>query len=390
MSGVTCYADLHIHIGRAGGRTVKVTASDDLTLPRIIEYVPRRKGLAILGIVDAASPLVQQEFVALIEEGMLTPVKGGGLAAADLLLVPAAEIELPHNACGSAHYLAYFPGLEEVKAFAAELKPFMTNPNLSTQLVRLTPGEAYDLAAACGGFLIPAHAFTPHKGVLGACAANLVEVFGERALIGLELGLSADTQMADTVSGLCELTFLTSSDAHSLAKIGREYMQFSLQELNFSSLEAALRRQGPNRVIANYGLAPKLGKYHRTYCPVCNTIFTDPHPVLSCPGCPQDKLVLGVWDRLQQIADQPSASPSHRPPYVYQVPLEMLPGLGPKSIQRLIDLVGPEKYVLNTAPYAELAQAIGRRGAEVIIAARSGALTLVPGGGGRYGRVRLH
>ncbi len=389
MSSINCYADLHVHIGRAGGQMVKVTASADLTLRRIIEYVPRHKGLGIIGIVDAASPLVQHEIETMIADGVLTPANGGGLLAGDLLLVPAAEIELQCNNRGSAHYLAYFPGLDEVRAFSAGLKPHMTNPNLSTQMIALTPAEAYDLAVACGGFLIPAHAFTPHKGVLGACVADLRDVFGARDLIGLELGLSSDTSMADTVSSLRHLTFLTSSDAHSLSKIGREYMEFSLEVLNFRSLAEALRREGDNRLIANYGMAPMLGKYHRTYCPVCNTIFTDPDPVFACPNCPQDKIILGVWDRLQQIADQPSLSPSHRPPYIYQVPLEMLPGIGPKSIKLLIDSVGPEKYILNIATPDELSQAVGSRGAQVIKAARSGMLTLVPGGGGRYGRVKL-
>lgn len=56
MSGVLkLYGDLHVHIGRAGGKPVKITASRALDLRTILFEDAPRKGLDIIGIVDAGS-----------------------------------------------------------------------------------------------------------------------------------------------------------------------------------------------------------------------------------------------------------------------------------------------------------------------------------------------
>ena len=39
----------------------------------------------------------------------------------------------------------------------------------------------------------------------------------------------------------------------------------------------ALKNQEGRKIVANYGLDPKLGKYHRTYCEVCNKIYQEMH-----------------------------------------------------------------------------------------------------------------
>ncbi|MBO8126402.1 MAG: hypothetical protein H0Z38_04095 [Firmicutes bacterium] len=389
---LSVYVDLHVHIGSAGGRVVKVTASRDLTVAKILEYVPRVKGLDIIGIVDGASPGVLSELEAMVREKVLAPHPGGGLSAGDLLVIPGVEMELAASSGGSAHFLAYFPALESIREFSVELGQYVTNPQLSTQKAVLSPVEALELVRAHEGFLVPAHAFTPHKGVLGCCASSLKQVFGAERdkIFALELGLSADTAMADSLSELADITFLTSSDAHSLPKIGREYMRFQLEEACFASLREALQGGSKtNKLQANYGLAPALGKYHRSFCPECGQIFEEGRPVLACPNCPESKVVKGVWDRLLEIADQESNSPSHRPPYIYQVPLEMLPGIGPKTKSKLIAQIGPEKYVLNEASPEEIAAGAGKKAAEIIIRARQGELVYIPGGGGKYGRPKL-
>lgn len=386
------YADLHIHIGTAAGRLVKITASRDLTVERIIQFVPREKGLSILGLVDVSSPAVQADLQGLLAAGRLAEHPRGGLVSEQLLIIPGAELELVLPGRGAAHYLAYFPSLEACTEFSIAIRSYLTNPYLSTQNVALAPEAALELVESYQGFFTPAHAFTPHKGVLGCCVPDLAQAFPSFLphILTLELGLSADTKMADTVSSLSQLTFLSSSDAHSLPKIGREYMRVNLVELSFEALRAALAREsGLNMVEANYGLAPLLGKYHRSFCSACGRIFAVSSAVTTCPDCSTGHFVLGVWDRLQQIADQPSRSPSHRPPYYYQVPLEMLPGIGPKTQKNLIQRVGPEKYILNESQPEELREAVGEKVVQTILRARQGQYELVPGGGGYYGRVKM-
>lgn len=78
------------------------------------------------------------------------------------------------------------------------------------------------------GVLIPAHAFTPHKSFYGNCTSRLERIFKEEfnKIFAIELGLSADTELADQISELETRTFVTNSDAHSLPKIAREYNKY--------------------------------------------------------------------------------------------------------------------------------------------------------------------
>ena len=64
-------------------------------------------------------------------------------------------------------------------------------------------------------------------------------------------------------------TFLTNSDAHSLPKIAREYNKMEVEDISFKEIVKALKNEDGRRIVANYGLDPKLGKYHRTYCDDC-------------------------------------------------------------------------------------------------------------------------
>ena len=86
---------------------------------------------------------------------------------------------------------------------------------------------------------------------------------------GIELGLSSDTKMADQIKELHDYTFVTNSDAHSLAKIAREYQVMAMEESTFIELRKALKGEEGRKIIANYGLDPLLGKYHKTVCAKC-------------------------------------------------------------------------------------------------------------------------
>ena len=65
------YADLHVHIGSAGGRAVKITASRKMDLHSVLFEAAPRKGLDMIGIVDAGSVLVSAEIEAMLKTGEL-------------------------------------------------------------------------------------------------------------------------------------------------------------------------------------------------------------------------------------------------------------------------------------------------------------------------------
>lgn len=55
----------------------------------------------------------------------------------------------------------------------------------------------------------------------------------------LELGLSADTNMADRIEELQDIVFLTNSDAHSPwpHRLGREFNRLKLDDFSYTSLK---------------------------------------------------------------------------------------------------------------------------------------------------------
>ena len=81
---------------------------------------------------------------------------------------------------------------------------------------------------ARGGLIVPAHVFTPHKGIYGSTAPRMADVLDTSLVDAVELGLSSDSSMASYIRELDQTPFLTNSDAHSLGKIGREYNELQI------------------------------------------------------------------------------------------------------------------------------------------------------------------
>jgi uncharacterized protein (TIGR00375 family) len=382
------WADLHVHIGSARGRPVKITASRDLTVDGLLEWARERKGLDVIGIVDAVSPLVLCEVEEMTAAGELARVPGGGLATEEgLLVLLGAEVETEEG----AHFIFYLPDVRGMRELQRYLAPHITNPNLSTQKAGISVRELIPFCRHLGGMFCPAHAFTPHKGAYGTWVARLADGLGEDTaeVTALELGLSADAGMADMIAETARFNFVTNSDAHSLSTVGREYNLLEVQEPCFRDIKLALQGQKGRRVIANYGMHPRLGKYHRTYCPHCRLITDLPPPVLSCGRCGNPDVVLGVLDRVWQIRDfdlpQP---PPGRPPYHYRVPLAMLPGLSGKRLDRLVQRCGTEIHIAECVGLAEIAAAVGEKVAVYIDKMRNNQLNIVAGGGGTYGKIQ--
>ena len=236
---------------------------------------------------------------------------------------------------------------------------------------------------ARGGLIVPAHAFTPHKGIYGSTAPRMADVLDTSLIDAVELGLSSDSSMASYIQELDQLPFLTNSDAHSLGKIGREYNELQIAHPSFDEFSMALKGQAGRSIKANYGLNPRLGKYHRTYCAACGSIMDEQAMSADrCPYCGSMKLVQGVLDRILAIADRESPHvPEFRPPYHYQVPLEFIPGLGKAKLRQLLEHFGTEMNVLHRTSEEELASVVGPVLASLIVAARNGRLELSSGGG---------
>ncbi|AJS57970.1 endonuclease Q family protein [Paenibacillus sp. IHBB 10380] len=384
------YADLHIHIGRASdGQAVKISGSRNLTFENIAREASERKGIELIGIIDCHSPSVQNDIISSLHSGEMSEVVGGGISYSGTTILLGTEIEIFEPNKGAAHLLAYFPNLEAMQHFTRWMSSHMKNVNLSSQRLYVPARKLQEEIYARGGLMIPAHVFTPHKGIYGNVTSKMEDILDLSMISGIELGLSADSAMAGTLSELDQFTFLSNSDAHSLGKIGREYNQLRLCAPSFMEFSKALSRMDGRRVTANYGLNPRLGKYHRTYCNHCNAIVEESSGAEHlCPHCGSKKLVQGVLDRILSIADrQEPYITEHRPPYQYQVPLEFIPGLGKATMACLLDVFGTEMAILHEAKKELIAEIVGDKMASQIVLARSGLLSLSSGGGGTYGKV---
>ncbi|MGI6567214.1 MAG: TIGR00375 family protein [Firmicutes bacterium] len=383
------FADLHIHVGRAGsGTPVKITASSALTVQGILRECSERKGIHIAGIVDCASPAVLADLRALVDRGDLVPLPGGGLSYRDkVVLFLGAEIELGGPQGGSAHFLAFTPSLETMEELSRFLSSAITNISLSSQRASLGIQEVNGFVVNdLTGVFLPAHAFTPFKSIYGNCVTRLAET--GVGFPALELGLSSNTYLADRLLELSNVRFLSNSDAHSLPKIAREYNKLQLTNPDFAHFCRALTGSPDNLILANYGLDPRLGKYHRTFCLNCEAVVEGEPPVYRCSRCDSSRVVVGVLDRITAIADGDEAvHPGDRPPYIHQVPLEFIPGVGKKTLEKLLDAFGTEMQILHYTSLKELEDVVGPRVAQNIAAARDGQLAVSEGGGGRYGRV---
>ncbi len=390
------FADLHVHIGRAeSGKPIKITAARSLNFANIARECAERKGINIVGIIDCASPYVIEDIENFLKTGDAYELKDGGIIYKDkVCILLGSEVETSevgrNGKCGAAHNVCFFPYLKDIKAFSNEMSKHIKNITLSTQRSDLSGYELIDIVEKYNGILIPAHIFTPFKSYYGNCNDRIKNIFKEKydKIFAVELGLSSDTFLADEISELENKTFVTNSDAHSLPKIAREYNKMQVEDISFKEVVKALKNEDGRKIIANYGLDPKLGKYHRTYCDECNNVIETKEPISICPNCGSDKVTFGVFDRIELIKDKKETqSPENRPPYIYQVPLGFIPGVGGKTIEKLLSSFETEMNILHILTKDDIEAVVGEKVANAIEKARTGNAKVQSGGGGNYGKI---
>ena len=382
------FADLHVHIGRSkSNKPIKITAAKSLNFENIAKECVEKKGINVVGIIDCASPYVIEDIEEFLKNGEAYEIKDGGIIYKDkVCILLGSEIETAEvneqGKTGSAHNICFFPSLKDIKGFSKEMSTHIKNITLSSQRADISAYYLIDIVEKYNGILIPAHVFTPHKSFYGNCTDRLEKIFKEKfnKIIAIELGLSSDTFLADQISELETRTFLTNSDAHSLPKIAREYNKILVEDISFKEIVKALKNEDGRKIICNYGLDPKLGKYHRTYCETCGKNVPGDAPVTTCPDCDSKNITMGVFDRIEMIKDKTETkSPKNRPPYIYQVPLTFIPGLGSKTIEKLLNKFETEMNILHKLSKDDIEQIVGEKIANNIILAREGKLGIEAG-----------
>lgn len=381
------YADLHIHVGRTlSGKPVKITGSKSLTIDTIVYTASQLKGMDLIGVIDCHVPEIIQELQSKINEGHCVERDDGGIQFDSLTLLLGSEIEIYDEHCnGPVHVLVFLPTLQQMKQFSVWLSSRMTNVHLSSQRLYESGKELQKIVKKLEGLFIPAHVFTPFKSLYGkGVKKSLSEVFDPNLIDAIELGLSSNTEMADQVSELHNFSYVTNSDAHSPEKIAREYQTIRMKTPSFEELKFALNNVHGRKIGGNYGFDPKLGKYYRTTCQKCYALRETSMTV--CINCGNDKWIKGVYERLQQLKST-NVRPPERPPYIQHIPLEYIPGIGPKTLEKLRLAFRTDMNILHHVSYEQLITVVPDKIARFILNAREGKVTISEGGGGKYGKI---
>ena len=79
-----------------------------------------------------------------------------------------------------------------------------------------------------------------------------------------------------------------------------------------------------------------------------------------------------MFDRIELIKDKSKTkSPKTRPPYIYQIPLGFVPGVGIKQIDKLLNHFGTEMTILHKLSKDDIEAVVGEKIANKIEEARN-------------------
>ena len=382
-------ADLHLH-GKYSG-----AVSDDM-LPSTMGEQAKLKGLHLVATAD----ILNGRWIETVKRQLKQSESDEGVFVHDsgTSFVLQTEVEDENR----VHHILIFPSLSKVEEarerFSGHCKDLDTE---GRPKIHLNGERIAEIAMETGAMIGPAHAFTPWTSLYKEFD-SLKGCYGDYSdrIHFLELGLSADTDLADRVGELSDLTFLSNSDAHSPwpNKMGREFNTFLMEDLTFDELKKAITRAGGRKPVLNVKLNPKEGKYHRTRCMNCLTFFSleDYNSFKRrCPVC-KKTIKKGVVERIEELSGgRKSVHPDHRPPCLHIIPLSEIISIayGVKSPysrkvqnawREIVGGLGTEIDILIKIPISEIEKK-DKKVAELIGFFREDRFKYVPGGAGQYG-----
>src|SRR5215203_6166836 len=407
-------ADLHVH------SRYSRACSRDCDLEHLAWWAAR-KGIGMVGTGDLCDP----GWAAEIREKLVPAEPGLFRLRPDLeravldtlpppvrvpvrfqLSVEISTIYKRGERTRKVHHLLYAPDLGVADELTRRLGRIGNLASDGRPILGLDSRDLLEtlLSSGEGGYLVPAHVWTPWFAALGSKSGfdSVAECYADLAghIFAIETGLSSDPAMNHRVSALDRYRLVSNSDAHSPPALGREATVFDA-ELSYAGVRQALE--------TGVGLAgtveffPEEGKYHLDGHRACD-VRLEPAETRAldgrCPACGKP-ITVGVLHRVEALADRAAGvTPAGAPPWFCFVQLPQVVGeilgVGPRSktveaeVGRLVARFGPELVVLQDVPLAELAsRATGGSPAlaEAIGRLRRGQVVLAGGYDGEYGVV---
>ncbi len=381
-------ADLHIHGLHSGG------VSDKMKIPVLAEQAGI-KGLDLVSTGDILNPDWRRHVRKTTED------LGNGIYrrnGTDFVL--STEIEDENR----VHHLVFLPSIEASVELAEKIEPHSSDIRKEGRpRVSLDGENIARIVKDFGGLFGPSHGFTPWTSVykehdsLESCYGSMVE-----EIDFLELGLSADTSMADEIKELNSLTFLSNSDAHSPwpDKIGREFNRIKVKGRSFEELDRALNRKGERGIELNVGFDPREGKYHCTACQSCYQKYSYEQAVnreWKCGKCGKS-IKKGVKDKVTELSDGGN-SPEWRGDYIHLIPLAEIikevvghSSTKTKTVQKIYDDFQsefPSEIEILLEEKLEDLREVNSKVSEAVSKFRKQKIVMIPGGGGKYGSIRI-
>lgn len=376
--------DLHIHGKHSGG------VSPKMEIPTIAEEA-EKKGLEMVGTGDILNP----KWLRHVKEETIE--KGGYLERDGVKFVPTTEVEDEDR----IHHLIIFPDLETVEDAYKDFQELSDDIRREGRPRIKADGEKIvEIAKKHDCLIGPCHAFTPYTAIYGK-KDSLEECYGDKVenLDFLELGLSADSQMASKISDHEDLVFLSNSDAHSPwpHRLGREFNRAKLSKESFEGLRKLFHGE-EGEIKLNVGLDPIEGKYHCSACNSCHQKYSLEEAEgfdWSCQEC-SGTIKKGVKDRVEELSDK---EPDYPVDYLHLPPLAKIiqytvghSSPTTKTVQQrykaLNEEFGAEVDILVEIEIEMIAE-VDEEVAESIRKFRDDEIIMVPGGGGDYGERML-
>lgn len=397
-----------------------------------------KKGLDILTTGDWTHPLwlreIKQELVE-DTQGLFKFKNDKNFKTRFILTVEISSIYSQGGKVRRIHNLVFAPSLLTSEKVQKEL--IKRGCNLTSDgrpIIGLSSIQLMELIYSIDKdmLLVPCHAWTPWFALYGSNSGfdSIYECFGDFAdkIYGVETGLSSDPYMNWQIQELENRSIISTSDAHSLPKMGREATVFvtkngaqnSKFKITYDDIIGAIKQDPNGKLEIGYTIEfyPEEGKYHYTGHRNCN-FFQDPKQTREngdiCPVCHRP-LTVGVMHRVEELAKNPEfpeevsklnkngvkwiLDPSKKhPPFVKLVPLNEIIAealhstVSSQKVKSLYDELcrkfDSEMNILLKVTKEDIAQEAGERLAEGVDKVRRGDIVIAPGYDGQYGIVKI-
>lgn len=407
--------DFHLHSKHSRA------CSKRLDLPNIHAWA-QLKGVDLLSAADFTYPAwfsTLHEQLEEVDTGVYELKEAFRSRADEFVIVPescrrrvrfllATEVSLIYKKggkCRKVHHLILAPNLATVARINIELdkrgniradgRPILGLD--SKELLKILLDISSDIE------LIPAHMWTPHFSIFGSNSGfdSVEECFEELSghISALETGLSSDPAMNWRLSGLDKYALVSSSDAHSPEKMGREATVFNT-DCTYPAILHALRHDH-SQIAGTIEFFPEEGKYHCDGLRDEGLILLPDETVANDFKSPRTgrRVTVGTLHRVGSLADRPPGTrPATGRPFWSIIPLaEMITeildcGVASKKVRSLyFDLLralGPEFSILKDIPITDIAR-VDARVAEAVDRMRQGNVIIHPGYDGEFGVIKL-